>query len=503
LLVATSEIAAARAGAEVLGGGGNAVDAAICAAACLTVTEPTSNGLGGDLFALVWDNGRVHGLASSGASPAALDPDAIEGDRVPLYGWIPVTVPGQVAGWAALAGLGRLGLERLLAPAIELAREGFAVGPVTAAAWARAARIYGDAGTPLFAEWRRVFLPGGGAPVAGQRFRNPDLGASLAAIARGGAEAFYRDLGARIAEHARATGGWITEADLLAHRARWEAPLEVGYAGLRVLGMGAPTQGVVALEALAILEGLPGPHSVHDQIEAIKLSFADAYATICDPGVAVARPPADLLAAAHVARRRAALDRERAGPSPAPPAVGLGGTVLVCAGDDEGRVCSLIQSNFHGFGSGIVVPGTGIALQNRGAGFVTTRGHPNRVAGGKRPFHTILPGLIVGPRGVAAFGCMGGQMQPQGHVQLVAAYARGATPQGAVDAPRWRWLDDGQVALELGFDRAEAADLARRGHRVVPDVEAAQFGGAQVVVSTDAGSIGGSDARKDGGVVRS
>lgn len=483
-VVATSEIHAARAAADVLRDGGTAVDAAVCAAACLTVTEPTSNGLGGDLFALCWDGSRVHALASNGAAPAALDRSCVTGDRVPLTGWVPVTVPGQVAGWEALAGrLGVLGLDRLIAPAVRLARDGFAVGPRTAAAWARSVRVFGS-----FDEWRRIF---GDPPAAGGTFRNPDLAGSLAAIARGGAPAFYRDLGARIAEHARQTGGWMTEADLLAHRAVWETPLAVSFRGRQVLGMGPPTQGVVALEALALLDGLSDP-TVHDRIEAVKLAFADAYATVGDGS-----SPSGLLDPAHLARRRAEIDRGRAGPSPARSP--FGGTVLVCTADAEGRVCSLIQSNFHGFGSGIVVPGTGIALQNRGAGFVLDPSHPNGLAGGKRPFHTILPGLLVDRSTVTAFGCMGGQMQPQGHVQLVTALTDGVAPQAAVDAPRWRWLDHGPVALEVGFDPRVAADLASRGHSVLRDFDPVQFGGAQIVSSAgDAGS----DPRKDGGVVR-
>jgi gamma-glutamyltranspeptidase/glutathione hydrolase len=495
-MIATSEPHAARAGAEILRSGGNAVDAAVCAAACLTVTEPTSNGLGGDLFALVWQDGQVHALASSGAAPASLDRAAVPGDHVPLRGWIPVTVPGQVAGWEALAGtLGRLGLDRLLAPAIALGADGFAVGAVTAAAWARAAPIYAS-----FDEWRRVFLPTGAAPAAGERFRNPDLAASLRAIAAGGASAFYRDLGARIAEHAQQTGGWLTEADLLGHQAQWERPLEVGYRGWRVLGMGAPTQGVVALQALALLDGLQD-ETVHDRIEAIKLSFADAYAMVADPR-SMRLPPDGLLAPAYLAQRRAWLDRQRAGPSPAPPLLPAGGTVLVCAADAQGGLCSLIQSNFHGFGSGIVVPGTGIALQNRGAGFVLDPSHPNALAGGKRPFHTILPGLLLDEQGHAgAYGCMGGQMQPQGQLQLVASLAAGLSPQQAVDQARWRWLDEGPVALEAGFDPDLASELEQRGHALLREVSPVQFGGAQLVLQTREGLRGGSDRRKDGGVV--
>jgi gamma-glutamyltranspeptidase/glutathione hydrolase len=495
-LVATSEIHAARAAAAVLADGGSAVDAAVCAAACLTVTEPTSNGLGGDLFALVHDGAAVHALASSGASPARLVRADIDGDRMPLTGWLPVTVPGQVAGWVSLLErFGRLGRERVLAPAVRLAEDGFPVGPITAAAWRRAAPRFRH-----FEEWSRVFLHNGEPPAAGERFRNPDLGRSLARIAAGGHDAFYGELGRVVAAHAAATGGMLEEGDFAAHRAVWEEPLEVRYRGVRVLGMSAPTQGVVALEALGLLAPVPD-EGVHDQIEAIKLAFADAYASVADPAW-LRVPPASLLRPAFLRERRRSLHRDRAGPSPAPSGID-GGTVLVCVGDADGGLCSLIQSNFHGFGSGIVVPGTGVALQNRGAGFVLDEDHPNRVAGGKRPFHTILPGLILdqGGAGLAAFGCMGGQMQPQGHVQLVSALRRGLSPQQAIDTPRWRWLDQGRLALERGFSTELRRGLARLGHAIDADVDPAEFGGAQIVLRGPDGLVGGSDRRKDGGVV--
>lgn len=501
-IVATSEIQAARCAARVLSDGGTAVEAAVCAAACLTVTEPTSNGLGGDLFALVAEGHQVHALASSGASPRALTPDTVPADGMPLFGWLPVTVPGQVAGWQALAErFGTLGLARLLAPAVDLARDGFTVGPITAAAWARAGRTFAAADAPpLFAAWQHTFTREGRTPAAGERFANPDLGASLATIAAEGATGFYGTLGRRIAAHAAASGGLLTEADLLAHRVRWEQPLSVDFGAWRVVGMTAPTQGVVALEALGLLDGLGAP-TVHDQIEAIKLAFEDAYATVADPDHAVVSPEA-LLEPAFLRGRRQALDRERAG-RPAPDPGLAGGTVLVCVADDRGQVCSLIQSNFHGFGSGVVVPGTGIALQNRGCGFSTVPGHPNEVAGGKRPFHTILPGLVLDADGQAraAFGCMGGQMQPQGHVQILSALAAGATPQQAVAAPRWRVMPDGEVGLERGFDAALAEDLEGRGHDIRRGVDATAFGGAQIAWIGADGLRGGSDPRKDGGTV--
>jgi len=493
--VATSEIQAAEVGRTVLAAGGTACDAAVAVAAALTVTEPTSNGLGGDLFALVHDGRDVHALAANGASPAALPVDHLRAkhDRMPMYGWPSVTVPGQVSGWKALhERFGRLPFAGLMAPAVRLARDGFVVGTVTAAAWARAAERFGASPT-----WRAAFTRDGAPPAAGSRFRAPDHARTLQTLADDGPDAFYGALAEAMVAFARDTGGYWTLDDFARHRARFVTPLAVRYGGWRIVGMTAPTQGVGALQALGILGG-PDPGAaadVHRAIEAVKLAFADTYATMADPsGLRV--PPERLLAPEHLARRRGAIG-EHAGPSPAPPGID-GGTVLLCTADDAGTVASVIQSNFHGFGSGLVVPGLGIALQNRGAGFSLEPGHPNAVGARKQPFHTILPGLVHTAHGVSPFGCMGGQMQPQGHVQLVTALARGVSPQGAIDAPRWRWLDDGPVALERGFPTEVARALGRRGHALRTGVDPIHFGGAQILWRTERGFAGGSDRRKDG-----
>ncbi len=477
--VATSEIHAARAGIGALEDGGNATDAALAAAMCLPVVEPTGNGLGGDLFALVWDGERVAGLDSAGASSATLCPDALRGG-IPASGGAPVTVPGLPAGWEALhRRYARLAWDRLLAPAIALAHDGFPVRANIAAAWARSeARLGG------FDEWARVFLP---APAPGQVFRNPDLARTLEVLARGGADALYTGpLAARVADAVRRTGGWLEPEDLAAHRARWVEPLSARWGAWTVFELPPPTQGLVALLAL-----LAGGEDLHTRIEATKLAFGRGWDLVAD-GADVRAALSD----AAIAELRASIG-PRAAPGPVPPGDGHG-TVLVCAGDEEGRLVTLIQSNFHGFGSGVVVPGTGIALQNRGLGFVPRPGHPNSAAPGRRPFHTLIPGLVLGPdgRGLYAFGNMGGQMQPQGHVQVLGALRDGATPQQAVDQPRWRWVPEGdRVLLERGFPARAADELAARGHRVVPEVGPEHFGGAQVVSRTGGG---GSDRRKDG-----
>ncbi len=486
--VVTSEWQAAQAGETVLREGGNAVDAAIATAACLTVTEPTSNGLGGDCFALVHDGERIHALASHGASPAAFDLAAVRAEhaQMPVTGPLPITVPGQVAGWQALLErLGTWNAARVLQPAIDLASGGFTVGPVTAAAWARSvARLRAQA------EWARVFLDQGAPPAAGDVRTAPDHAATLRALSTDGLGAMYvGDLSRRIAA---ATP--LTEADLGGHRAHWVTPLQVAWGDWQVVGMTAPTQGVVALQALAMLHGRPS--APHHQIEAIKLAFGDAYAHVADPDT-MSQSIESLLDPERVRDLSGQIGPAAA---PPPPPSGMsGGTVLLCVDDGDLQV-SFIQSNFMGFGSGVVVPGTGIAMQNRGAGFVLDPSHPNCAAGGKRPFHTILPGLITERDGrpLAAFGCMGGQMQPQGHVQLVSALGAGRSPAQAVAAPRWRWTDAGELWLEQGFDPRLAADLMARGHPVRSDVAPTAFGGAQIVLRTSDGLQVGTDPRKDG-----
>lgn len=511
-VVATSQPLAAQAGIEMLRRGGNAVDAAIAAAAALTVVEPTSNGLGSDAFALVWDGERLHGLNASGRAPRGLDADRfVGGGPMPQRGWAPVTVPGAVSAWQALSGrFGRLGLDALVEPAARYAERGWPVGPITAAAWARAGQPLAD--VDGFAE---AFLPSGRAPRAAERFALPDQARSLRAIGASGGDAFYTgELAERIAEAASAAGAPLDAADLAGHRADWVEPLTRSAFGLDIAEMPPNGQGVAALAALGILEGAPiadvGPDdadALHYQIEAMKAAFADVYGEVADPGAM--RVDADtLLDPRRLAEHRDTIDPTTAllrSPAPLP----RGGTVYLAAGDDEGRMVSFIQSNYMGFGSGVVVPGTGISLQNRGAGFATEPGHPNVVAPGKRPFHTIIPAFAHrdgAPH--LAFGVMGGHMQPQGHVQMALRIAlHGQNPQAAVDAPRWRFDQGVSVALEAGISPRVVEDLARRGHEIVqaePGISDAMFGfgGAQIVQRLDAGAwLAASDPRKEGAAV--
>ena len=503
-VVATSQPLAAQAGLQMLARGGNAVDAALAAAIALTVVEPTGNGIGSDLFAIVWDGRELHGLNASGRSPARLDAQRLQLlEQMPVQGWDSVAVPGAVSGWAALAErFASLDLATIAEPAIRYARDGFAVGPVTAAAWADAGRVFG--GRDEFAP----FLPGGAAPSAGQRFGFPDQAQTLAEVARTQGESFYRGrLAEQIAAHAARGGGALTAADLAAHAPAWVAPLSHEFGGAVVHELPPNGQGVAALEALGILARTDladhAPDSlgaVHLQIEAMKLAFADAHAHVADPDT-MKIDAAELLAEERLTRLASGIDPDDAA-DPGNGAPHPGGTVYLCTADSEGRMVSLIQSNYMGFGSGIVVPGTGISLANRGAGFVTGAEHPNVVAPSKRPFSTIIPGFVSAASGpLMAFGVMGGQMQAQGHVQMmVRTLLWGQNPQAAVDAPRWRVAAGRDVLVETGVNAKVAALLTRRGHDV-STASTRSFGGAQAIWRTGSGWLGASDWRKEGQAV--
>ena len=510
-MVATSHPLAAQIGLRILQEGGNAADAAVAAAAALTVLEPTSNGIGGDAFALVWDGRRLHGLNASGRAPAVLTPDVFEHrglTEVPADGWLPVTVPGAVSGWAELARrFGTMPLHRLLEPAARCAEEGHPVPPVIAGYWRRAEQRFG--GRPEFKDFADAFLPGGRAPEPGQVFSCPDQARTLRLIGESDGEAFYRgELADRIAEHARRTGGLLTKEDLAAHRPQWVEPIRTTYRGFEVWEIPPNGQGIVALTALNILEETPVaelPHMsaarLHLIIEALRLAFADARRFVADPEHA-AVPVDQLLSKEYAARRRRLISPAQALTDVAPGLPDRGGTVYLCAADAEGRMVSFIQSNYMGFGSGIVVPGTGIALQNRGHGFTLEEGHPNRVAPGKRPYHTIIPGFIT-KDGVplAAFGVMGGDMQPQGHVHTVLGVVdHRLNPQSVFDAPRVRLAPDGSVHVESTMHPDVIRQLARLGHRIHVSAEWGGFGGGQMIWrDPETGVlIGGTEPRKDG-----
>jgi gamma-glutamyltranspeptidase/glutathione hydrolase len=425
---------------------------------------------------------------------------------MPELGWDSVTVPGAVSGWRALAErFGALPFERLFEPAIAYADEGYLLSAVTAVDWASAAAEYTN--SPDFAA---AFLPGGRVPAAGEVIRFGDHARTLAAIAASGGEAFYRgELAERIVAHARAAGAPLSEQDLAEHEPLWVRPLSIDYGGVRVHELPPNGQGVAALMALGIAARTPAAESpadsadaIHLQIEAMKLAFADAHRHVADAD-AMRVAPQDLLAPAYLAERARLIDPHRAvDPGHGEPRPG--GTVYLTAADAQGRMVSLIQSNFMWFGSGIVVPGTGIALQNRACGFSTERDHPNSVAPGKRPFHTIIPAMLSDERGAfCALGLVGGPMQPQGHLQVISRLVdRGENPQAALDAPRWRVTAGLNVAVEEGFPQATIAELRARGHDVVVQprvgLEWQGFGAGQIAMRLGDGYVAASDYRKDG-----
>ncbi|MEV4411628.1 gamma-glutamyltransferase family protein [Catellatospora sp. NPDC049609] len=512
-VVATSQPLAAQAGLAMLREGGSAVDAAVAAAVTLTVVQPASNDIGGDLFALVWDGQRLHGLNASGRSPAALTLDALRaqghppsaalgggqaraGLVPPDRGWLPVTVPGAPAGWRDLHDrFGRLPFERLFADAVHYAEQGWTVSPTVAARWAGSVELHRSLDRPECRAWADVFAPGGRAPRVGERFRNPGAGRTLRLIGGSHADAFYHgEIAAALDAYAAGTGGLLTAADLAAHTGTWVEPVGADYRGHTVYELPPNGQGVAALQAFALLDGLAG-HGLHEQIEAMKLGFADAHAYVADPDFGEVP---DLLEPSYLAARRALITDRAGDPPPGDPM--RGGTVYLAAADADGMMVSLIQSTYMGFGSFVVLPEYGFGLQNRGAGFSLDPAHPNVAAPGKRPFHTIIPGFLfrdgepLGP-----FGVMGGHMQPQGHLQLVLATVDDALgPQEALTRPRWYWHAGRSVEVEPEFDPVLVEQLRSRGHEVTVADDRGTFGMGQAIWRIPGGYVAGSEPRADG-----
>ncbi|MCI0509295.1 gamma-glutamyltransferase 2 [Chromohalobacter marismortui] len=518
-MVAVSQPQASQIGRDILAQGGNAVDAAIATAAALTVVEPTGCGIGGDAFALVWiadDNGgtgNLHGLNASGTAPAALTPEAVAGagfETMPLYGWTPVTVPGIPAAWAELSRrFGKLDFQTLLAPAIRLAREGFPVSPVIASLWQRAESTFRehltDAAT---AGWFETFTPTGRAPRAGEWHRCEDQAQTLEAIAETRSESFYRgELAARIDAFSRATGGYLRAADLAGYQPEWVAPIAADYRGHKVWEIPPNGQGLVALMALRILEGFEvdsrdDPEVLHRQLEAMKLAFSDGQAHITQPEHMPHSVEA-LLGDAYTRERRALIGERALEPTPGTPQAG--GTVYLATADDDGNMVSFIQSNYHGFGAGVVVPGTGIAMQNRGHNFSLDPSHANVLAPGKKTFHTIIPGFLTRGDGtpLGPFGVMGGFMQPQGHVQVVMNLVDfGLNPQAALDAPRWQWMGGKRIGIEHGYPAPLVREMAERGHDMHVDHDPRGFGRGQVIIRDPESGIycGGTEPRTDASI---
>jgi len=521
-IVATSQPLATAAGLEILARGGNAADAAVAAGAALNVTEPTSTGIGGDMFALYYsaDTGRVTALNGSGRAPAALTLDRLKregllADALPPFHAHTVTVPGACAGWCDLiVKHGSLSMADILAPAIRLAEEGFPVAPITAHFWARGAER--QLKSALNGHELTI---AGRAPRAGELFRNPGLARTFKLVAERGAVGFYQGpIAEAIVGVIKEAGGCMSEEDLASHTSTWENPISVEYRGLRVYECPPNGQGITALIALNILEGFDlasldvlSPEKMHLMIEALRLAFADAKWYVADPAFANI-PMAELLSKEYASERRKLIDPKRAMPDPQRGApVASSGTVYLSVVDQWGNACSFINSNYMGFGTGIVPKGWGFTLQNRGHNFSLDPNHPNCLAPRKRPYHTIIPAMVtrVGGEGESLFascGVMGGFMQPQGHVQVLSAlHDAGLDPQSALDLPRF-CIDAEQagrrVAIEEGMPKETLDALQTMGHPVyeVSGYERALFGRGQVILRDPETGVlcGGSDPRADG-----
>ncbi|MFW8565273.1 gamma-glutamyltransferase family protein [Orrella sp. 11846] len=511
-MVASSQPLASQAGANAFARGGNAIDAALAAAIAITVVEPTMNGIGGDAFAILWDGERLHGMNGSGRAPAGWNLERFAGKTaMDTRGWETVTVPGQVAAWADLSDrFGDLPFEDLFEDAIRYAMDGFPVSPVIARQWEMSAQeLHVQPGFD-------AFMPNGRAPKAGEIWRCADQAVTLREIARTHGRSFYEGrLAHHITEFAAIHGAALSMEDLAEHQTEWVEPISQAYGDVRVHEIPPNGQGIAALIALGILSYLPYGETavgsaarVHLEIEAMRCAFADLYAHITDPNHMRVKPE-DLLKPAYLKARAALIDPKKAGVYPAGQPEN-GGTIYLCAADAQGRMISYIQSNYKGFGSGVVVPGTGIALHSRGNSFSLDPSHPNVVAGRKKTMHTIIPAFMTTADGqpLMAFGVMGANMQAQGHVQMTLRVSvEGLNPQAASDAPRWRIIDSGELIMEAEWPESVLRELRDMGHDLtVEPNNSLEFGSAQLIARLDTqrgetvAYVGGSDARRDGQV---
>lgn len=508
-MVCTSQPLAAQAGLDILKRGGNAIDAAVATAACMTVLEPTSNGIGSDSFALVWLKDHMEALNASGRSPMSLTAQQVKDlghTDMPRRGWIPVMVPGAPSAWAELSEkYGSLPLEEVLAPAISYAQDGYAVTPVISRLWQSAysefSKTFHD---PCFQPWFETFAPNGRAPRAGEVWRSQAHADTLRLIAQTKAKAFYQgELADKIDQFSRETGGYLRKSDLESYWCSWVDPIRTNYRGYDIWELPPNGDGIVALMALNILNGYSFQHrdcaeTVHRQLEAMKLAFVDGKRYVADP-VSMTVTPEQLLDPRYADERRALIGEQAIMPEPGQPK--SGGTIYLCTADSEGNMVSYIQSNYQGFGSGIVIPGTGIALQNRGANFTLDETMENCLAPGKKSLHTIIPSFMTKDgKAVGPFGVMGGFMQPQGHVQVVMNTVDfHMNPQEALDAPRWQWVGGKKIQVERGFPCGITEELVRRGHEISVLPESWSFGRGQIIWRNEEGILcGATEPRADG-----
>lgn len=519
-MAATSHPLVTQIALDVMKQGGTAVDAAIAADAALGLMEPTGSGIGGDLFAIVWDakTKKLYGLNASGRSPQSLSLAHLKSlnlEKMPERGPLPVSVPGCVDGWFELhERFGKLSMKRVLEPAIRYARDGFPVTELISHYWGRSAAIFEDAATyPNFAQ---TYLIDGHAPRTGEIFKNPDLARTYDTIARKGRDAFYRgEIAKTIDAFMHANGGFLSTSDLAAHKSEWVDPVSTNYRGYDVWELPPNTQGISALQILNLVEGFDfakiefgSADHIHYVIEATKLAFEDAAHYIADPAL-TRLPTASLISKEYAATRRALIDPARAAKRVEPGKPGGADTVYLTVADRHGNMVSLIQSNYRGMGSGMVPPGLGFMLQDRAELFDLTEGRANTYAPGKRPFHTIIPAFVTKDgEPYISFGVMGGSMQPQGHVQvLMNMIDFGMNLQEAGDAPRFRiddtseptgerMSDGGSVFLETGFSMETMRELAARGHTI--QIGRDGFGGYQAIKRANGVYFGASESRKDG-----
>ena len=510
-MVCTGNPLAAQAGLDVLRRGGNAIDAAVAAASTLTVVEPTANGIGSDAFAILYTGGKLYGLNSSGSSPMSISAEEVRSrgfDQMPEDGVIPVNVPGAPGAWAALSKrFGSMPLTETMATAIRYAEEGYPIEPGVGSGWKSSfARCKKAAERfPEVNSWFETFAPDGRPLEVGELLRLPGHARTLRAIAESTAEEFYRgSLAEEIDRFIKQHGGFLSKEDLAAFYPEWVQPLTTDYHGYTVCEIPPNGHGITVLMALNILKGLEPASDLftetHRQIEAMKLAFTDAQRYVADPRY-MAVSPEQLLGEEYAAGRRALIGSEALMPEYWEPV--KGGTVYLCTADSEGNMVSYIQSNYMGFGSGVVIPGTGISLNNRGANFYLDPSLANCLGPGKKSYHTIIPGFLMKDgKPVGPFGIMGGFMQPQAHLQvLLSAIDHHLNPQDALDKPRWMWTGGKTIEVEQSFDPALLGQLARAGHKIVVRQSSVPFGRGEIIWRNEDGVLcGGCEMRTDGQV---
>jgi gamma-glutamyltranspeptidase/glutathione hydrolase len=512
-IVSTSQPLASQAGFQMFLKGGNAVDAAIAAGITLTVVEPTMNGIGSDAFAILWDGKRIVSLNASGRSPESWTLEHFSHlESMPLLGWGSVTVPGAVSAWVELSKkYGQLTFRELFEPAIEYAEKGFLISPITANLWEYLLNLYEGYTTDFkdkFPDFIQGFTINGSAPKVGSIFRFPAQAKTLKLIAESEGEAFYNgEIAEKIVSHAKATKGYLSLEDFERHKVTWEKSLKMKYRDVILHELPPNGQGLAALIMLGIFNQfdlsnyeLDSYKLLHLQIESMKLAFKDTYRYVSDPKT-LDIDPQKLLASNYLEKRAKLINIDKV--LKFKEGIPQGGdTVYLTTADSDGMMVSFIQSNYAGFGSCIVVPGTGISLQNRGNGFSLEEGHPNQIGPHKRPFHTIIPALITKKsKPLMSFGVMGGDMQPQGHTQLIIRiFGYNQNPQAALDAPRWRISQDQEIFVEPGYHAKEIKKLAELGH-IISEKKYTMFGGGQIIYKLEDGYLGASDWRKDGQAV--